>query len=274
MASWLLQRRFTHETGRKGQRHFGNRSGIGRKKKKKKGGRRLFVVWSKTLLLPPAEIITKLVCVLFKPFFLPSVFLFGCCTATVKITRKEREILAGVVGRESREFELHERRALKSSGDYTAIVHSRRRICLSLQSSLFFSFFLSYIFFSLGIVWVCYCSGQKKKKKKSKEKKRVEKLSRGVEKTVGCCVMKEVGKVQLDTHTLILYRAKGTTLYIYLLAGWLAGFWGSGGEKEKRSGFFSKSGLANSCWALLRCRTSGASEREGGPSGSDWWWTE
>jgi hypothetical protein len=42
--------------------------------------------------------------------------------------------------------------------------------------------------------------------------------------------MKEVGKVQLDTHTLILYRAKGTTLYIFV--GWLAGwFWGSGGEK-------------------------------------------
>lgn len=141
----MLQRRFTHETGRKGQTHFGNRSGIGRKTKKR--GRRLFVVWSKTLLLllPPAEIITKLVCVLFKPFFLPSVFLFGCCTATVKITRKEREILAGVVGRESREFELHERRALKSSGDYTAIVHSRRRICLSHYSPA--SFFLSFVYF-------------------------------------------------------------------------------------------------------------------------------
>jgi hypothetical protein len=36
----------------------------------------LFVVWSKTLLLllPPAEIITKLVCVLFKPFFFPLFF--------------------------------------------------------------------------------------------------------------------------------------------------------------------------------------------------------
>lgn len=175
MASWLLQRRFTHETGRKGQRHFGNRSGIGRKKKKKKGGRRLFVVWSKTLLLlllPPAEIITKLVCVLFKPFFLPSVFLFGCCTATVKITRKEREILAGVVGRESREFELHERRALKSSGDYTAIVHSRRRICLSHYSpaSFFLSFFRIFSF-PLELCESVIAVGRRRRRKNLKKKK-------------------------------------------------------------------------------------------------------
>jgi hypothetical protein len=47
--------------------------------------------------------------------------------------------------------------------------------------------------------------------------------------------MKEVGKVQLDTHTLILYRAKGTTLYIICwLVGWLVLGKRRGERKEKR----------------------------------------
>lgn len=153
----------------------------------------------------------------------------------MKITRKEREILVGVVGRESREFELHERRALKSSGDYTAIVHSRRRICFSHYSPASFFLFFRIFSFPLELCESVIAVGRRRRRRKNLKKKKSRKAFKGGRKN--CWMLCDEGSWESPArhpHPHPIPGKRNNIVY-NLLAGWLAGFGEAEGRKKREA---------------------------------------